>query len=79
MKTYKPFIPLALFGVMVPILFAWIVELVMIPKEGIYLTNGFWDAKPLVIYHLAMYLNIFTCFAMAMLIIHFIIYREKEN
>jgi hypothetical protein len=44
------FIMLLLLNVILPIVFAWLIEIGMEFKEDIYYTNGFWNTSPMVPY-----------------------------
>jgi hypothetical protein len=52
------FIMLLLLNVILPIVFAWLIEIGMEFKEDIYYTNGFWNTSPMQMYHIALNLMI---------------------
>lgn len=55
-------IALLLFNVMAPIIFVWVVEITMEPRQDVIATNGFWTMDTLKLYHIAMYIMIITTF-----------------
>lgn len=77
-KYYKSIIILALFSVMMPIVFIWITELTMQPKEDIMATNGFWTSEPIKIYHIAMYIMVITALLTALFLID-MLFKAKRN
>ena len=74
MKFRRNFVKFALilfclFTAIAPIAWAWMVELTWQPVPGTYLTNGFFNADPMIIYHLNLYLNVFTSFFIVALVL----------
>ncbi len=61
MKCYKLIIIFLLIGnVIFPIWFIWVVEISMEFNDDIILTNGFFTATPIKVYHFIAWLMIFT-------------------